>query len=455
MKRMRTPGFPEGINGFTISSALLLSALLIGSVSVQAADGGAKSASPAKAALDLYSSGKFVESADAFEAAIKASPPSGRLYYYAALANLKANRKARAYQLCDYVMSNYFGSEEYGHCRRIMEGARAKTAGTAPVASSSYSFQPSQPALLDENNLPPDFFASMPKDVVAHLKTPAGKVSLKKAVADYNKKLLASASSGAIVDSASRAKTNSTSSGAKAGGFPFTAADIARDGANGIDQGRNPNCWFEASMAALAELPRGQRLLASMIRSTGPGSYVVRFPGDGNEYRITDAELDARGIHDRAVWASLIECAQVMKFPDNRGAEGASGDESRLAVGLSCITGCKAQVMRPGTAEPQELSSFIGSAVSSKNPIVCGTWHDSYLAQYEDLVVGQHAYTIIGYDPASNMITIRNPHGKHSQRFHMADDPGHRKFEMKEDGVFRMHLSLFQKYFHSVCSSFI
>jgi len=39
---------------------------------------------------------------------------------------------------------------------------------------------------------------------------------------------------------------------------PFTAEDIAHDGAHGIDQSRYPNCWFECSMSALAQLPRGQ-----------------------------------------------------------------------------------------------------------------------------------------------------------------------------------------------------
>lgn len=150
-----------------------------------------------------------------------------------------------------------------------------------------------------------------------------------------------------------------------------------------------------------------------------------------------------------------VSCAQVMKFPDNRGAEGATGDQSRLAVGLGCITGCKAQILHPGSADPQEISSFIGGAISSKNPIVCGTWDERHLSGMTPLVVPRHAYTIIGFDPASNMITIRNPHGRNSDEFDLADDPGHRQFEMKEDGVFKMHLALFQKYFYQVCRSFI
>jgi hypothetical protein len=192
-----------------------------------------------------------------------------------------------------------------------------------------------------------------------------------------------------------------------------------------------------------------------MITYGGDGVYIVRFPGDGEEYKISEKTLKSMGIQDRAMWASLLECAQVMKFPDNRGAEGATGDQSRLAVGLGCITGCKAQLLSPGSSDEQELSSFIGGAVSSKNPIVCATWGSSTLSRLPSLVVPQHAYTIIGFNPATNMITIRNPHGKHSNLFEAEDESSRRKFQMKENGVFQMHVSLFQKYFHQVCRSFI
>ncbi|MCA9818787.1 MAG: hypothetical protein KC652_27020, partial [Cyanobacteria bacterium HKST-UBA01] len=239
------------------------------------------------------------------------------------------------------------------------------------------------------------------------------------------------------------------------GAFAFTAAQIAKDGANGIDQNINPNCWFEASMAALAELPRGQRLLATMIRYGGKDTYIVRFPGDGIEYKITRERMEQLGINDRSLWASIIETAQVMKFPGNAGANGESGMESRLAIGLGCITGCKAEIRHPANCSEGELSSFIGGAVSSKNPIVCGSWPASYIAHLPYIVVPQHAYTIIGFDPASKLITIRNPHGKNSTTFFLAGDTNHQKFEMKEDGVFKIHLSLFKVYFNQVCRSFI
>lgn len=439
----------------------ILAALFIMPFCVSSVNGQADTAPNSSSAWALYTANKFADSADMFEAVLKKSSPSARLYYQAAIANYAANRRARARQLCTYVVKNFKSTQEAAHSTRLFPEL-ATAASTADAAGGQ------APKLLDENNLPPNFFDGMTPDVRQRLKTPQGKIALRAAIADYNKRMMAAASkvppSGGpsekvIVSKNNHLRTKTSpfppEATLKRGDHPFSATQVARDGAKGIDQGANPNCWFEASMAALAELPRGQRLLASMITYGGNGIYIVRFPGDGEEYKIDEETLDRHGIRDTAQWASLISCAQVMKFPNNRGAEGATGDQSRLAVGLGCITGCKAQTMSPGSADPQELSSFIGGAISSKNPIVCGTWDDMHLGHLPPLVVSTHAYTIIGFDPASNMITIRNPHGRGSQEFDLADDPSHRQFEMKEDGVFKMHLSLFQKYFYQVCRSFI
>ncbi len=111
--------------------------------------------------------------------------------------------------------------------------------------------------------------------------------------------------------------------------------------------------------------------------------------------------------------------------------------------------------MTPSACSAQDLSSFIGGAVSSKNPIVCGTYWAGVLSAYPDLVVPQHAYTVIGFDASKNMVLIRNPHGANSRRFASTTDPNHQEFEQLEDGVFKMSIPLFQKYFNQVTRSFI
>jgi hypothetical protein len=235
------------------------------------------------------------------------------------------------------------------------------------------------------------------------------------------------------------------SKGAKAGERVFAAADIAKDGADGIDQMYYPNCWFESSMSALAMLPRGQRLMADMIRyGDREGTYVVRFPGDGAEYKINEEKLDRSGIHDKSLWATLIECGQTLKFPNDAGGQ--------LADGLGCLTGARAETISPASATDQELSSFIEGAVKSQSPIVCGS---QYFAIAPLLVVPSHAYTIIGFEASTGMVKIRNPHGANAQRFSLPNDTTHQKFEQLDDGVFRIHMSLFKERFAQVAKASI
>lgn len=397
-------------------------------------------------AYGLYTQQKYAESADAFEAIIRTSPANAKVYYFAVLANRACGRTSRAKQLASHIAAHYSATTECAYCKTMY-----------PDLSTSNAAQ------AQDAELPESVKAALPPAMQAMLQTPAGRAAVKEAMAKDPKNfetVRQAEKQGLItqktIKAASVALTPKPVFGEKTGTTrPFTAADIARDGAAGIDQSRFPNCWFEASMSALAELPRGQALMANMIRYGEKGSYVVRFPGDGKEYVVTQDFLEETGIHDKALWASIIECAQVQKFPGNAGAEGAQADQSRLEVGLQCITGCKAEVIAPSTCSEQELSRFIGGAVSSKNPIVAGTYWAGVIGSLPSLVVPQHAYTVIGFDATKNMILIRNPHGANARRFASKTDPGHLEFEQLDDGVFKMSIPLFQKYFHSIARSFI
>ena len=112
-------------------------------------------------------------------------------------------------------------------------------------------------------------------------------------------------------------------------------------------------------------------------------------------------------------------------------------------------------MIHPGNCGEAELSSFIGAAVKSGNPVVAATWGDYQLANLPPLVISGHAYTIIGLDPARNMILLRNPHGRGAESFSLADDPNHFEFEELGNGKFKMSIGKFQKYFHSIARSFI
>jgi len=421
--------------------ALLLLIILLGQPAV-AADATAT-------AITLLKQQRYGPAADAFEAAIKTARPSASLYYQAALANRSAGRSIRALQLFQYVATNF---------------------PTAPEAALAKKMLPQVTASADLD-LPDIVKRALPKEMQAMLGTEQGKAAMRDALKGQqaNIDLVKKAEKQGVLNEKNTSNVtknmhlNEAVVTAKAANTlpkqrfeqPFTAEDIAKDGAGGIDQSRFPNCWFEASMSALAALPRGQRLISGMIHYGEKDGYVVRFPNDGVEYTVSDACLKESAIQDKALWASILECAETLKFPNNQGASGPNEDQSRLEVGLGCITGCRAEVVQPGTMSTQELSSFIEGAVKSSNPIVCGTFPASHLGGLPDLIVPLHAYTIIGIDSAKGMVMFRNPHGQNADKFELATDPKHDEFEQFDDGVFKMSLPLVQKYFHSVARSFI
>lgn len=363
-------------------------------------------------AYTLYAQQNYAASADAFETLIRSSRPDARLYYYAVLANRACNRGARARQLSQYITANFPGTTEATYAAKLYPDTAARTATTT-------------------DSLPDSLKG---KNIQELMKTEEGRKAVEEAIA---KKEAAAAKVSPML---------ATSKGKKLGERVFTAADIAKDGAGGIDQMYYPNCWFESSMSALAMLPRGQKLMADMVRyGEKEGQYVVRFPGDGQEYKINEEELEKTGIHNKALWATLIESGQTLKFPNDQGG--------LLSDGLGCLTGQRAETISPSSASDQELSSFIHGAVKSQSPIICGSqWSLSGLPR---LAVPSHAYTIIDFNPASGMITLRNPHGKNSERFSLKNDENHQKFEQLDDGVFKMHMSLFKMYFSQLARAFI
>ncbi len=371
-----------------------------------------------RSAWTLYTQQKYAASADAFESLIRNSSPNARLYYYAAAANKGSNRVARAKQLCQYVIANFPNSAEAGSAQKLFPDAAPPPSGAA--ASGGL------PASLNGKTL----------DEL--MQTEEGRQTLKEALNKQKSKTVASAVVlPPRVPDKSRVVKDSE--------HVFGRDAITEFGADGITQfsPSYPECWFESSMVALAMLPRGQELLAQMIRSPErDGTCIVRFPGDGVDYIITPKKLDESRVHDKALWASLIHCAQVMKFRNN---------SAGIDDGLTCLTGKKAEKIFSANTTEQALITFVGDAVKLQHPIVCLSGED--FGTGAELAEMDHAYTITGFDPATKMITMRNPHGDNSRRFRLKTDPEHQKFEQLNNGIFKMHVSLFPQYFSQVARS--
>lgn len=370
----------------------------------------------------LYTQQKYAPSADAFEALIRTSTPSSRLYYYAAAANKAAGRIPRARQLCQYVSTNFPKTPEAGYVQKIFPEDAPASASAAPTAGL--------PAHLKG------------KSVQELMESEEGRQALKNAMGTGG--TAAGAQAGTSTGAASTTSTR-TSPGAsipRPRDAVFTAAQVASDGADGITPFvRYPDAGFECSLAALAMLPRGQELIATMItKPSTSDTYMVRFPNSATTYQITTAKMEGYLMKDKALWATLLHGA-VRESP-----------VGKLEDGLSLLTGNPADKILAHNTTEQAVATFINEAVKRQHPIVCLTSQDT---PSPELVEDFAGYTITGYDPATGMITFRNPHGSNSRRFRLEDDPQHKKFEQLNGGVFKMHVSLFPKYFKEVARSAI
>jgi len=366
-------------------------------------------------AYSLYLQKKYVPSADAYEALIRSSAPSSRLYYYAAAANKAAGRLPRAKQLCLYIATNFASSPEAVHAQKLF-------AEDIPSAAASSSSAPTGlPAHLKG------------KSIDELMQTEEGRQALKNAVGSTG------TAGGATPSPASPASSKATmiQPGSRPRDLVFTAGQIAGDGPDGITPYvRYPDAGLECSMAALALLPRGQELLASSIRRPGTDeTYIVRFPNSARDYIITAASMEKYRMKDKALWASLIHSAVR------------ESTAMSLETGLSLLTGTHAEKILANNTTEQAVSQFISEAIKRKHPVVCLSVESPPEPQLVERFAG---YTITEFDAATGMITLRNPHGSNSRRFRLEDDPQHKRFEQLNDGYFKLHVTLFVKNFKEI-----
>ncbi len=71
------------------------------------------------------------------------------------------------------------------------------------------------------------------------------------------------------------------------------------------------------------------------------------------------------------------------------------------------------------------------------------------------ILVPVHVYSIIDFEPNKNMIVLRNPWGSNPKNLGIRNDNLHLVFEEKKDGVIKISVEQFRKYFRGLRRSFI
>ncbi len=197
-----------------------------------------------------------------------------------------------------------------------------------------------------------------------------------------------------------------------------------------VTQGDIGNCFFVSSLASLASTPEGQQSIRDMVKLNEDGSSTVTFPGDPEHpVVVTQKDVDENlenGNLDKSSDTLMRVQTAFLKY--DRADQYGNGINELQKSGMPFFS----QILNPGSAlhlltgrdtasqipgvinsnlnlggaNPENVARFVQQALDSGQPVVAGTapWAD-------DPIVPTHAYSVLSFDPAANLVTVRNPWG--------------------------------------------
>ncbi|MBU6454581.1 MAG: hypothetical protein KGS72_22620 [Cyanobacteria bacterium REEB67] len=191
---------------------------------------------------------------------------------------------------------------------------------------------------------------------------------------------------------------------------PFTALEIARDGHEGVIQRAHDNCWFEAAVGAVADSKEGPAAIANMITSI-PDGYKVRFSAS-KVIEVHEADITVCRVADPAKWASILESAEVLSLGTNADpANGADTPNPGVKVGLEMLTGRPISFVRPEDLAVSNLVDLLKRFSAAGKPMTVASKSPQEHGLSFQPMTPNHAFNVVAFDSARNMVTLRNPLG--------------------------------------------
>lgn len=200
-----------------------------------------------------------------------------------------------------------------------------------------------------------------------------------------------------------------------------------------IRQGKHDDCWFLATMSLL---PKDE--IQSFIKPTNDG-YLVEFPGHEPELVLppTHAERMVYAKSD-GDWAVLLEKA-MDQILERQGADlnhRAVAEAMRTVTGEGSVNmGLKGEAV-PALRSTELIGDVLDQCLQDGRLIVACTV-DEPDEKLHNRLFPQHAYAVVGFNPETKMVKVRNPWGEREK----ADNDG------VNDGLFEMPLLEFHTSF--------
>lgn len=195
-------------------------------------------------------------------------------------------------------------------------------------------------------------------------------------------------------------------------GYVETAGVLFVDGASYSDcqQGAVGNCGEIVAFAAVAYKSPGT--IESMFTVNGDGTYTVRFYiGGVAEYVTVDSYLPNAGtiygrVRNGELWMALAEKASAQLNEDPRFPIGGTGNSYASIAATYIYAGLQAITGQSASAFNALNETTFAAAVGAGKTIGVAT--KSVGTQY---MVANHAYVVLGYDQASQLVHLYNPWG--------------------------------------------
>lgn len=190
-------------------------------------------------------------------------------------------------------------------------------------------------------------------------------------------------------------------------------------GIEGISQGHLGNCFFVSMAGNLAF--QNPDAIKNMIKTNEDGSNKVEFP-DGRSVRINKLPEAVIALGSRTAnqgtWINVLEEAygEVYKSiaPEDTTAIGLDRISRGGDIGetISLLTGHQSDTIAWKSGLPEDLLNIrylLGKGVKNKSLMGAGVSLD--LKKPPPAIVVGHAYAVLNYDEAKDLITLWNPHG--------------------------------------------
>ena len=204
------------------------------------------------------------------------------------------------------------------------------------------------------------------------------------------------------------------------------------------------DCFFQAALASLADTNKGKQAIENMITRNDDGSQTVKFPGADQPIVVTKEDLAGSPSTNREPWARTLETAFLKYNVDgdlrsilSHDGVGPFGRLRTTREAIKLLTGDSTGVAQFTASDLGDLRLSFGK-ISKENveeQLKWGVEHDAVMtagASWKGTTfLGEnnpwpaqdaHVYSVIDYDAKTQLVTLRNPHGRNAPPFEKTGD---------------------------------